>query len=120
MSFPMMTFPLRPSSRSTLPSIEASVSTFVVSRKAAAEGRGCVPLADEEPGAPRQVVRDGHDRIAVLVERLRVDDDLRAAVGLLRVHLAAGLGELRRALRVPRLEDLDDARKTVRDVGAGD
>ena len=36
-SFPMMTFSFSPSSRSTLPSIAASVSTFVVSWKEAAE-----------------------------------------------------------------------------------
>ena len=36
-SFPMITFSFRPSSRSTLPSIDASVSTFVVSWKEAAE-----------------------------------------------------------------------------------
>src|SRR5439155_12492147 len=45
---------------------------------------------------------------------------LRSALGLLDVDLAADLGELGRSLRVPRLEDLDDARETVRDVGAGD
>ncbi len=33
----MITFSFRPSSRSTLPSIDASVSTFVVSWKEAAE-----------------------------------------------------------------------------------
>ena len=36
-SFPMITFSFSPSSRSILPSIEASVSTFVVSWKEAAE-----------------------------------------------------------------------------------
>ena len=36
-SFPMITFSFSPSSRSTLPSIAASVSTFVVSWKEAAE-----------------------------------------------------------------------------------
>src|SRR5919204_196887 len=36
-SFPMITFSFRPSSRSTLPSIDASVSTLVVSWKEAAE-----------------------------------------------------------------------------------
>ncbi len=37
MSFPMITFSFSPSRRSTLPSIAASVSTFVVSWKEAAE-----------------------------------------------------------------------------------
>ena len=32
----------------------------------------------------------------------------------------ADLRETRGTLRVPRLEDLDDTRETVRDVGAGD
>ena len=36
-SFPMITFSFSPSRRSILPSIEASVSTFVVSWKEAAE-----------------------------------------------------------------------------------
>jgi hypothetical protein len=35
------------------------------------------------------------------------------------MDLAADLRELRRTLRVAGLEDLDDARQAVRDVGAG-
>ena len=38
----------------------------------------------------------------------------------LDVDRAGDLRELRGTLRVPGLEDLDDARQTVRDVGAGD
>jgi len=41
-SFPMMTFSFSPSSRSTLPSIDASVRTFVVSWKDAAERKDSV------------------------------------------------------------------------------
>src|SRR5205823_10924288 len=51
---------------------------------------------------------------------VRDDADLRAALGLLDVDLAADLGELGRTLRVAGLEDLDHARETVRDVGARD
>ena len=36
------------------------------------------------------------------------------------VHLAADVGQRARTLRVPGLEDLDDARQAVRDVRAGD
>src|SRR5919197_689549 len=79
-----------------------------------------VAATDEQARPPRELVRDRLERLAVLVERLRVDRHLRAALGLLDAHLAADLRELRGALRVPRLEDLDDARETVRDVGAGD
>ena len=48
-----------------------------------------------------------------------MDRDLGAAVGVLELDDAADLGELRSALRVAGLEDLDDARKAVRDVRAG-
>jgi len=41
-SFPMMTFSFRPSSRSILPSIDASVRTFVVSWNDAAERKDSV------------------------------------------------------------------------------
>src|SRR4029079_19249610 len=60
------------------------------------------------------------ERLAVLVERPRVDGDLRPAVGVLDRDGPRDLGQLGRALRVPRLEDLDDARQAVRDVRAGD
>ena len=55
-----------------------------------------------------------------VVELGRDDRDLRAALGLLDLDAAGDLGERRGALRVPRLEDLDDARQAVRDVRAGD
>ena len=50
----------------------------------------------------------------------RVDRAPSAPLGLLDLDAAADLGERRRALRVACLEDLDDARETVRDVRAGD
>ena len=41
-------------------------------------------------------------------------------VGLLDRDLAVDLGDLRQALRLARLEQLDDARQALRDVRAGD
>ena len=49
-----------------------------------------------------------------------MDRDLRAAVGQLDLRAAADLDEDRGTLRVPGLEDLDDAWQAVRDVRAGD
>ena len=48
------------------------------------------------------------------------DHDRDRLVGLLDRDLAADLGDLRQALRLARLEQLDHARQTVRDVRAGD
>src|SRR4029079_11900784 len=56
----------------------------------------------------------------VLLQVVRDDRDLRAAIGVLDLHLPADLGQGGRALRVAGFEDLDDARETVRDVRAGD
>ncbi len=83
----------------------ARLDRLARSRRAAACGAGA--------GTPSA-------RLAVLVELVGDDRDLHAAVGLVDVDQAGHLGELRRALRVPRLEDLDDAREAVRDVRAGD
>ena len=77
-------------------------------------------LRDEQPRAPRERVLLRRDRLAGLVERIRLDRDLHGPVGLLDLDPAADLGERGGALRVPRLEDLDDARQAVRDVRAGD
>src|SRR6201999_855152 len=68
------------------------------------------------PRAPR----DGVRAVVLLVPGLGDDRDLDLTLRLLDVDLAADLGELRGALRVPGLEDLDDARQAVRDVRAGD
>ena len=79
-----------------------------------------LPVRDQQPRAPRELVLDRVDELAVLADLGRVDRDLRAAFGLLDLDAPAELGEDRGTLRVPRLEDLDDARQTVRDVRAGD
>ena len=47
-------------------------------------------------------------------------DDRERLVGLLDRDHAVLLGDLREALRLARLEQLDDARQAVRDVRAGD
>src|SRR5256885_10567830 len=80
-------------------------------------GLHLVSLRNQEAGTPRQL-----DRLRLFVLRQVVGDDrdLRTAIGVLDVDLAAYLGQRGRTLGVPGLEDLDDARKTVRDVGAGD
>ena len=57
---------------------------------------------------------------AVLVAGVVGDDDGARLVGVLDGHDAADLGDLRQALRLARLEQLDDARQAVRDVRAGD
>ena len=48
------------------------------------------------------------------------DGDLAAAFGVFDGDAARDLGDTRDALRLARLEELDHARQTVRDVGAGD
>src|SRR5204862_824968 len=48
------------------------------------------------------------------------DDDRERLVGLLDRRGAVLLGDLRQALRLARLEQLDDTRQAVRDVRAGD
>ena len=76
---------------------------------------GLDPIAvlDVEPGARRERVG--------LVLALRVGDDhLDRLVGLLDRDLAGDLRHLRQALRLARLEQLDDARQALRDVVAGD
>ncbi len=49
-----------------------------------------------------------------------VTRDLDRPLRVLDVDLSGDLGERSRALRVARLEDLDDAREAVRDVGSCD
>src|SRR5258707_1373823 len=49
-----------------------------------------------------------------------MDGDLRPALRRLELDATADLDEHRGTLRVPCLEDLDDTRKAVRDVRAGD
>jgi hypothetical protein len=75
-------------------------------------------VGDQDPRPARKLVRDRLDSLAVLVDLVGEDRELRPAVGVLDAHGPADLDELGRALRVPRLEDLDDARKAVRDVGS--
>ena len=77
-------------------------------------------VRDQEPRAPRQLVLDRIDELAVLADLGRVDRDLRTAFRLLDLDAPAELGQDSRALRVARLEDLDDTRQAVRDVRAGD
>ena len=48
------------------------------------------------------------------------DRQLDGLVGLLDRDLAADLGDLRQALRLARLEELDDTRQTLGDIQAGD
>src|SRR5207247_5783072 len=72
-------------------------------------------LSHEHPRAARQLDRL---RLLVLLQVEWDDRDLRTAVRVLDVNLAADLGHRGRALRVPRLEDLDDAREAVCDVRA--
>ena len=76
-------------------------------------------LADHEARAPR-------DRVLALLG-LRVlggrrgpDDDRRRPLAVDALDASRDLGEDGRALRVACLEQLDDARQAVRDVGAGD
>src|SRR6266542_1443745 len=81
-----------------------------------------VALLHEQPRAAREEVL-ALLRLSVLLRRRDVAEDRdahRAAVRLLDVDRAADLRELRGALRVPRLEDLDDTREAVRDVRARD
>ena len=69
--------------------------------------------AHEQARAPREGV-------AVLLAGLVGDHDRQGLVGLLDRDDAVLLGDLREALRLARLEELDDARQAVRDVRAGD
>jgi hypothetical protein len=73
-----------------------------------------LPRRDEQPRAPWELVARR------LLTVGGVDEHLRPSLGLLDLDLAALFDELGRTLRAPSLEDLDDARETVRDVGAGD
>src|SRR5262245_15113773 len=65
-----------------------------------------LPVLDQQARAPRNLVRDRLERLAVLVEAVLVDDHLRAAVVLLDLDPPADLGQLGGALGVPGLEDL--------------
>src|ERR1019366_9839658 len=68
---------------------------------------------DVEPRAAREGV-------AMLLASRVGDHDRQRLVGLLDRDHAVLLGDLRQALRLARLEQLDDARQAVRDVRAGD
>src|SRR3954470_17203700 len=70
-------------------------------------------LLDQHPGAPRE-------RLAVLLAGLVGDHDRAGTVRVLDRDRARDRGDLRQALGLARLEQLDDARQTVRDVRAGD
>src|SRR5215213_2448095 len=70
-------------------------------------------LLDQHPGAPRE-------RLAVLLPGVVGDDDRAGTVGVLDRDRPRHRGDLRKALRLARLEQLDDARQAVRDVRAGD
>jgi len=86
-----------------------------------------VARLDDWPFLTSRRVRRGDEvlllgeRLALLVDAVRHDHDpdLAALVSSTSTR-TADLGEGRGALRVPRLEDLDDAREAVRDVRAGD
>ena len=78
------------------------------------------PFVTRKPRPAREAVLPRIGQLAARVERRRRDRDLHRALGILDVDLARDVDERRRALRVPRLEDLDDARKAVRDVVSGD
>src|SRR3954452_12983713 len=64
--------------------------------------------------------RPARERVAVLLARLVGDDHGAGLVGVLHRDGAADLGDLRQALRLAGLEELNDARQAVRDVRAGD
>ena len=67
-----------------------------------------------------QDVGPGREGVRVLLALVVGDRQLDRLVGLLDRDLAGDLGELRQALRLARLEELDDTRQTLRDVQAGD
>ena len=75
-----------------------------------------LPLRDEEARPAREAVLPRVGQLAAGVEGGRRDRDLHRALRVLDVDLAGDVDERPRALRVPRLEDLDDAREAVRDV----
>src|ERR1700690_4440536 len=77
-------------------------------------------VRDQQARPARQLVLDRIRELAVLAELRRDDGDLRAALRRLDLDAPTELDQHGRALRVPRLEDLDDTRQTVRDVRAGD
>src|SRR5215207_58062 len=82
--------------------------------------RHLVALPDQQPRPAGELVLLLGQRLALFVDAFREHRHLRAALGVLDVHATADRGQLGRALRVARLEDLDHARETVRDVGSGD
>ena len=75
-------------------------------------GLDLVPGGDVDPRTPRELM-------AMLLAGLIGDHDRERLVGLLDRDHAILLGDLRQALWLARLEQLDDARQAVRDVGAG-
>src|SRR5437868_1522464 len=79
-----------------------------------------IALLDEQPRAAGEEVLPLLG-LVVLLGALAEEVDLdAAAVRVADGHRARDLGKLRGALRVPRLEDLDDARQAVGDVGTRD
>src|SRR5581483_4556827 len=79
-----------------------------------------VAVPDEEPRPAGELVLTLGERLALLVDAVGNDRHLRPSLGVLDVDLPGDRREPRSALRIARLEDLDDAWKAVRDVGAGD
>ena len=65
-------------------------------------------------------VGPGRERVVVLLALVVGDRHLDGLVGLLDRDLAVDLGDLRQALRLARLEQLDDAGQALGDVQAGD
>src|SRR4051812_9331036 len=72
-----------------------------------------VALGDEQ-------ARTTWERVALLLAVVERDDDLALLLGVLDRDDAALTRQLGQALRLARLEQLDDTRQTVRDVRAGD
>ncbi len=81
-------------------------------RRQGRTGLDDVAVLDQKVRAPRE---------RVLLRRAVVGDDreLRPPLGVLDLDTARDLGDARHALRLARLEQLDDARQAVRDVGSG-
>src|SRR5581483_7408372 len=77
-------------------------------------------VRDQQARAPRQLELDRIGELTVLADLGRRDRDLGATLGGLDLDLSRDARQQGGALRVPRLEDLDDSREAVRDVRAGD
>src|SRR5947209_4952958 len=79
-------------------------------------GFDALAVRDEQARA----ARDGIRALVLFLAAVGKDRQLQLPLRLLDRERAVDLRELRGALRVPRFEDLDDAREAVRDVRAGD